>query len=316
MLESFVFYLESRKTRPNRQTERFSSFNVDILFRLCLLALLLNCHNLFGQCDSAYYSITTTTKQQTIEGISISLSSPTNAQSVRSTFESVTGYYLGDENETEEVVFNLSQPVKRIRIFGGALSAVSYGMEFFTLRINGKHHFIKPSELVTPDPSSGRACTLQPNGSIKGDTIVIGTSAGYGSFILTYENPNGIMSFQVKDSISFGPPNGAIFDIQIYTACDNDSTIEIDTVKVFMPNVFTPNGDDKNEVFKPIISGKLKEYNLKVFNRWGEDIFSTTDPNKGWDGENSETGVFYWVCYYQGVDQKLQTRKGWVSLIK
>ena len=285
-------------------------------FRLYLLALLLNNCDLFGQCDSTYHLITTTSNQQVIGGITISLSSPTNAQASRSTFQLVTGYYLGDENTTEAIEFSLSQSVKKIKIHGSALSALNYGMEFFTLKINGKHHVIQPSELITPDPSFGRKCILQTNGSLKGDTTIAGTSVGDGSFIFTYQNAIGITSFQIKDSVTLGVPEGAIFEIEIYTACEKGPTNEIDTVKIFIPNVFTPNGDDKNEVFKPIISGKLKEYKLEIFNRWGEDIFSTTDPSKGWNGGNSTTGVFYWICYYQGVDQTLQIKKGWVSLIK
>jgi gliding motility-associated-like protein len=174
---------------------------------------------------------------------------------------------------------------------------------------------IQPSELITPDPSYGLKCTLQENGSIKGDTVVAGTRAGDGSFILTYENPNGIVSFQVKDSVVFGLPEGAIFDIQIYAPCYSDSS-SLDTLKAFIPNVFTPNGDNKNDTFTPIISGNLEKFELRIFNRWGQDIFSTIDPFKGWNGENSDTGIFFWICFYQGVGQNLQIRKGTVSLIR
>ena len=228
----------------------------------------------------------------------------------------MTGYYLGDENETEEINFTLSRPVKKIRIFGGALSAPNYAIEFFTLRINGKHHKVQPSELITPDPSYGRKCILQPNGSIMGDTI----PAGYGSFILTYEHPNGITSFQLKDSITRLPPNGAIFDLQIYTTCDSDTSTVSDKLKVFIPNVLTPNADGKNDFFRAVISGNLEQFKLLIFNRWGQNIFSSTDRNEGWDGtisgRNQETGVFFWVCYYQGVGQNLQISKGTVSLIR
>lgn len=52
---------------------------------------------------------------------------------------------------------------------------------------------------------------------------------------------------------------------------------------IFLPTAFTPNGDGKNDVFK-ILGGKIQKIDLKIFNRWGQVVFSTTDRTKGWDG--------------------------------
>lgn len=53
---------------------------------------------------------------------------------------------------------------------------------------------------------------------------------------------------------------------------------------VFIPSAFTPNGDDKNKVFRPEINKPLTAYNLYIYNRWGQQIFSTSDVYTGWDG--------------------------------
>ena len=59
---------------------------------------------------------------------------------------------------------------------------------------------------------------------------------------------------------------------------------------VFIPNAFTPNGDGLNDVFRGLPIG-LQEFNyIKVFNRWGEQIFMTKDINIGWDGTRQTTG--------------------------
>ena len=50
-----------------------------------------------------------------------------------------------------------------------------------------------------------------------------------------------------------------------------------------MPNVFTPNGDGLNDIFKPVLFG-VYDYALTIFSRWGEQVFITTDPATGWDG--------------------------------
>jgi gliding motility-associated-like protein len=51
----------------------------------------------------------------------------------------------------------------------------------------------------------------------------------------------------------------------------------------FVPNAFTPNGDDVNEVFVPMNRG-VKGYSMMVFNRWGQKLFETSNPGSGWDG--------------------------------
>jgi gliding motility-associated-like protein len=59
----------------------------------------------------------------------------------------------------------------------------------------------------------------------------------------------------------------------------------------YVPNAFTPNGSALNNVFLPIFSPSLalESYNLKIFNRWGEIIFESQDPLKGWDGTVNTT---------------------------
>jgi gliding motility-associated-like protein len=56
-------------------------------------------------------------------------------------------------------------------------------------------------------------------------------------------------------------------------------------LNVFIPNIFTPNGDGINDTWKPKMSEYIKEgYQLSVFDRWGQRIFHTTDTEAAWDG--------------------------------
>ena len=58
-----------------------------------------------------------------------------------------------------------------------------------------------------------------------------------------------------------------------------------DDIKVFIPNMFTPNGDGINDTWKPVMSDYSKEgYELSIFDRWGQQVFHTTDTEKSWDG--------------------------------
>lgn len=56
---------------------------------------------------------------------------------------------------------------------------------------------------------------------------------------------------------------------------------------VNIPNVFTPNGDHINDVFRPVGGCKFLDFNMQIFNRWGQQVFSTTEPENGWDGTNN-----------------------------
>lgn len=70
-----------------------------------------------------------------------------------------------------------------------------------------------------------------------------------------------------------------------------------------LPNVFTPNNDNKNDLFKSYNPGNyVKQVDMKIFNRWGKLVYKTTDANINWDGKemnNKKTvssGVYYYVC--------------------
>jgi gliding motility-associated-like protein len=61
---------------------------------------------------------------------------------------------------------------------------------------------------------------------------------------------------------------------------------------VFIPNAFTPDLDGINEVFKPVMNFEPNEYTFEIFDRWGELIFISTDPDLGWIG-NVKNGGHY-----------------------
>jgi gliding motility-associated-like protein len=90
--------------------------------------------------------------------------------------------------------------------------------------------------------------------------------------------------------------------------------------EIFIPSAFTPNGDGNNDVFRPIAAGiKNIEY-FRVFNRWGQLVFSTTINGQGWDGringKAQGSGTFVWVVKAVDYTGKEYFSKGTVTLIK
>ena len=64
---------------------------------------------------------------------------------------------------------------------------------------------------------------------------------------------------------------------------------------VYVPNAFTPNGDGKNDVWKPVFADTLnvKQYDLQIFDRNGVLVFGTNNPNDGWGGLPFDTTYVY-----------------------
>lgn len=102
-------------------------------------------------------------------------------------------------------------------------------------------------------------------------------------------------------------------------------TLCFDNCPVYeLPNVFTPGGDGSNDFFVPFPYRHIDYINLVVYNRWGEQVFSSNDPAIGWDGRNERngqlvpSGVYYYVC--EVYEQRLvglvpRQLRGFVQLI-
>lgn len=89
--------------------------------------------------------------------------------------------------------------------------------------------------------------------------------------------------------------------------------------KLYFPNAFTPNGDSKNDVFKPVVKALPEKYHLVVYNRLGQKIFETTNVNLGWKGiiddrSKHKTETYVWYCHYEIRGQQ-QMQKSTVLLI-
>jgi gliding motility-associated-like protein len=102
------------------------------------------------------------------------------------------------------------------------------------------------------------------------------------------------------------------------TAC---STIDIYLNSVFViPNVFTPNGDNVNDVFAVQAVG-LSTMDAEVFNRWGQKEFEWHTTNGGWDGRTASgiiapDGTYFFTIKAKGIDGKEYFEKGSFTLIR
>lgn len=86
------------------------------------------------------------------------------------------------------------------------------------------------------------------------------------------------------------------------------------------PNVFTPNGDGKNDLFKAIYSVMPESFLLQIFDRFGGKVFETGNPEQGWsgkiNGKEAGSGSFAWYCKYNFRGGQTQLAKGTITIIK
>jgi gliding motility-associated-like protein len=89
--------------------------------------------------------------------------------------------------------------------------------------------------------------------------------------------------------------------------------------QIYMPNAFAPEG--KNNIFKPLLNiQNISSFNFSIFNRWGEKIFTSTDPDLGWDGKYNGAVVQQGAYAYQIVvtdeNKKRIEAKGMVLVVR
>jgi gliding motility-associated-like protein len=86
-----------------------------------------------------------------------------------------------------------------------------------------------------------------------------------------------------------------------------------------LPNVFSPNGDGSNDFFTPITSGDFDKFDVKIYNRWGQLLFESSDPFFKWNGTDKTgkavDGVYYYIVTtsLNAVDDK---KDGFITLTR
>jgi len=92
--------------------------------------------------------------------------------------------------------------------------------------------------------------------------------------------------------------------------------IEYPDAVIEMPNVFTPDGDSYNPLFVPKQYDDVSTAEIQIVDRWGKEIYLSSDVTAGWNGGNMHAGVYYYRIRYIGKNGKSGVVNGWVQLIR
>jgi gliding motility-associated-like protein len=139
----------------------------------------------------------------------------------------------------------------------------------------------------------------------------------------------GLNFDNIPNPVATYPANAPEYVTYVVTAttaagCSGYDTITVRVFKtgadIFVPSAFTPNGDGRNDVIRPVLVGIAQLNFFRVYNRWGQLVFSTSEAGKGWDGTiaGKQQSTENFVYMAQGVDYtgKVITKKGNVVLVR
>ena len=182
-------------------------------------------------------------------------------------------------------------------------------------------------------------CTIMLNGCAYADTIKIKSKFAPGFTIekdtslcnatTLYVKPLPQADWQLlwqggSTASSYTATRSGIYSVAAKNNCGTtvkNITIDQRSCHIYIPNAFSPNGDQKNDVFMVPGATNLQQFDLKIFNRYGELIFFTRDPGKGWDGnykgKPALEGVYiYTISYRNPPIQSVETQNGSFILIR
>jgi len=121
-------------------------------------------------------------------------------------------------------------------------------------------------------------------------------------------------------------PDTLLYSVKVSTpeGCSGIASIKIFVFEtepqVFVPTAFTPNGDGKNDVYRTTVAGMKQFLYFRVYNRWGQLLFSTSEPNKGWDGtyngNKQASGTYVYSVQAIDYNNRPYFKKGTFVLIR
>ncbi len=158
-----------------------------------------------------------------------------------------------------------------------------------------------------------------------------------GTYVDTFQNRNNcdsIVALDLRvigttyDTLAASVLNGELFAIGDYgfraagdypliftssLGCDSLVLLQLSSFDVFIPNAFSPNGDDLNNIFRPFASvGTIQSVDMKIFDRWGNLVYQGME----WDGADWQPGVFIYSITIDFMNGTSKLFYGGVTLLR
>ena len=182
----------------------------------------------------------------------------------------------------------------------------------------------KDSALLTIDVYKKPVANAGPDRAINlGDSVVLNGSVK-GTAVNFQWSPPGFINDVHTQTPKVYPPEDGIYTLTVNSNVGCGSSFSSAAVKVykdiFVPSAFTPNGDGKNDKFRVLAADNYKQFKLRIYNRWGQLIFETSDIHRAWDGrfndQQQPSDVYIYYLEIRTASNRNITKKGTVTLIR
>ncbi len=152
------------------------------------------------------------------------------------------------------------------------------------------------------------------------------SSTGATGWTWNYGDNNTSVNWQESHTYDLPGLYPVVLIVTNDSGCTDTAIIDItvnDYHTFYMPNAFTPDGNGRNEIFGPVFTNILAEgYSMMIFDRWGNLVFESDRPEKGWNGTWKNTGqpvqqdVYVWRIQYTDNMYKQYKLMGHVTLLR
>ncbi len=171
--------------------------------------------------------------------------------------------------------------------------------------------------------------TFSPEEANNGEPVAfVNESEGEGTLSYSWNFGDGATSTEESPTHAYHVSSSDNMTVRLAVAnedgCSDDTTAVVavvDNFALYVPNSFTPNNDGLNDEFLPKVND-VASYNLEIYDRQGNIVFKSDDPQQPWDGtingKPAMTSVYVWVIRYVRYSNlsKTLTRKGSVTLLR
>jgi len=246
---------------------------------------------------------------------------PSNAQFVNlSQSDAPTVYFwdFGDGNTSNEMHPNHSYT-----------SVGNYSVSLYMVTLAGcvDSLFLMKQDLVTVHPKPKAGFMVTPNRVDICNSVVqfLDQSMGAVSFFYIFDQGKFI-STNSNFTHSYTSV-GSDYPMQVVTnqfGC-KDSTrrsVFVEPFIFYIPNTFVPDGNNVNDIFKPVCGFEIEAVEFTIYNKWGERIFFSEDLNYGWDGtyrdKPCQDDTYIYTFKYKGCDSPYEWKlvEGFVNLLR
>lgn len=231
---------------------------------------------------------------------------------------SVPGVFTAQDWQTYSFTFIADQPYSQLT-FGNFLSdanqtRIMFGVQDF---VSLSYVFID-NFILEGSTSAAPTVEIGPDFELcSSPAILDATSTGALSY--TWSNGSSANTLNVSSPgqyfVDVEWACGVVSDSVTVFECPIDPPVDppvepTDSIQyfcdIYVPNSFSPNNDGTNDYFSPVFECEITSYEFRIFNRWGVEIFSTTNPYEKWTGvakDNStyaaQDGAYTWILKAQ-----------------